>query len=209
SDPDLISWGGKVQTTNCTQDIVSLDQSLGNPPSTMTIYVYQPNSSCGASPNVKTSVNYEYSADLYVYTNHKDARFGLIFAASSSTFSGSTFNADGNYYLLKIKASESDPNKITSYQLQETIGGSSTTPIAETNFATPLAPKQWNNFKVRHVGNTFTVFLNGTQLGSSASGSANWDLDRRKFGIFINVKSDNEGEPFEVFFDNVKVTELP
>ena len=212
SDPDVISWGGTVQST-CSENGLGSSGSWGNPPSAMTLFFSPANTVCGTSPNVKdiNHINYEYSADLYVYKNHYDARYGLIFAASDSTFSGAgpTFNSSGNYYLLKIKSSATDLNSIPTYQFQEVSGGSSITRIPETNFPTALTPGTWNTFKVRHVGNTFTIFLNGAQLGTTVSGDPNWDTSQRKFGIYSATKDDNSGNPSEVFFDNVKISPLP
>ena len=218
-DADYLKWGGTRSSTcyngndGCAYYQNILSSAYGHPGGAVTIYINDVNAIGGTSPNVLAPTNFEYSADLKVYTGKRDARFGLIFDASSSTFTtpgnGDAFYPDRNYYLFQLKQSKDDSNLISYYQVQECTNGSCGAVIGQTNLPLGLAEGQWNTLKVRQQGTALTFYLNGNQL-ATASLDPDWSTSRRKFGIYIETRDfNNSTTPFEVFFDNVRITTLP
>src|SRR5512143_439444 len=92
SGSDFNRWGGKRSTscgTNCSysQDI---GPNLGNPSNALKLWLDGTNAKGGSGPrqggvSLATATNFEYSADFYVYNGQLDARYGLVFDASSGT----------------------------------------------------------------------------------------------------------------------------
>jgi hypothetical protein len=224
NNTDFNIWGGKnTTTTTCNgspcayyQDIVT----LGNPGGAMTMYSYDLNLIGGAGPrqsgaSLTTATNFEYSADFYVYTGQTDARYGLVFDASSSTFPGSgdpPFAPQYNYYFLQMRIDTTTRTQVATWQIKRVVNGGSPQNItAAANLPFSITQGQWHNLKIRQSGTTLIFFLNGFQQPITGVYDSNWGDSRRHFGTYIDIRDSNNdgGNPFEVFFDNVGVRDLP
>ncbi len=64
-----------------------------------------------------------------------------------------------------------------------------------------LKEKDWNTLKIKVLGNTYTVWLNGKQVVEDTSDTA---IAEGPIGLQIHP-----GKEMEIFFKNIKVTELP
>ena len=216
NNADFVAWGGKRASscgTDCTytQDVIA--SPGGHPGGAMTLYLDAANSIGGASPNVQAPTNYELSADLYVYNGQKDARIGLIFGASQSTFDANkdnpAFNADRNYYKLELQFSTTDRNVLAYYQMHECTNGACGAITAQGNLPIGIVSGTWNTVKVRQVGNQFTFYFNGTPM-ATGTGSSDWSTNRRKFGVYVEARGSNGNNgPLDMVFDHVTVTQLP
>jgi hypothetical protein len=213
NDPDYLVWGGG-RTTGCGSNC-SYVQSIvttGNPGGAMTLYMAGKNGVGGSSPAKSTSLNYELSADFYLYNGQTDARYSLIFNASASTFPDNhnpPIQADRNYYKLKMHVSETQRNQVVSYQLQKCPNGACGSLNTETNLPAAIPAGQWHNLKIRQQGTAITLYLNGSPLVTVPYDSS-WGDDRRRFGVYIETRqyTDSAGQ-LEIFFDNVRVSQLP
>ncbi len=185
----------------------------------MTIYSYDLNLIGGAGPrqngtSLSTATDFEYSADFYVYTGQTDARYGLIFDASSSTFpgSGDPFDPGFNYYYLQMRMDTTTRTQVATWQLKRIVNGAPENVTSATALPFSVTQGQWHNLKVRQQSNgTIKVFLNGYQLSPTATYDPSWGNGRRRFGTYIDIRDSNNdgGNPFEVWFDNVAVRDLP
>jgi hypothetical protein len=221
NNPDFNRWGGYKETgcgTGCTyyQDLVK--QPNGNPPPALTLYMQGTNGRGGAGPrqngvSLSTATNFEYSADFYVYNGQLEARYGLVFDASSGTFPGSgtpPIDPYVNYYLLELHMDTGTRTKVAKWQIVKVENGTRVILVTSTNLPTAVNQGQWHNVKVRQQGTTISAYLNGTLLGSAAYDSS-WGDARRRFGLYIDVRDNNGagGGPFEYFADNIGVLDLP
>jgi hypothetical protein len=226
NNPDFNRWGGDRSTnvscgtngTNTCTYYQSLAKGLGNPGNALTLWIQGTNGKGGAGPrqsgvSLSTATNFEYSADLYVYQGQRDAIYGLVFDASSGTFPDSgnpPINTSVNYYLFQLHMDTTTASKVATWQVVKVTNGdrnnlkSSTIPIS-------LNQGQWHNVKVRQSGSTMEFYLNGQSLGTATyNHDGTWNNDRRRFGLYIDVRSSNSGTtPFEYFSDNIAVRDLP
>ena len=77
------------------------------------------------------------------------------------------------------------------------------------NSPVTLTQGQWHNVKVTLQGTTLMFYLNNQYIGSGST-DADWDTDRRRFGLYIQTRASNgAGGPFEFFSDNITVRDLP
>jgi hypothetical protein len=221
NNPDFNRWGGYRSTTcsGCTvtyyQDLV---KGYGNPSPAFTLYIQGSNGRGGAGPrqngvSLSTATNFEYNADFYVYNGQLEARYGLAFDASSGTFPDSgdpPMDPYVNYYLLELHMDTATRTRVAKWQIVKVENGTRTTLVSSTSLPTTINQAQWHNLKVRQQGTTISAYLNGTLLGSAAYDS-NWGDQRRRFGLYIDVRDNNGagGGPFEFFADNIGVTDLP
>ena len=112
NNSDFQKWGG-TRTTSCGSACNYYQEidTRGNPGGNVKLFSYDTNLRGGSGPredgtSLSTAKNFEYSSDFYVYTGQKDARYGLVFDASSGTFPGSgnpPFAPDYNYYTLELR----------------------------------------------------------------------------------------------------------
>jgi hypothetical protein len=216
NDPQFAQWGG-YKTTGCGTSC-SYQQNIsgaGNPSGAMTLHLDGVNASGGmgpinASPTAVTGISYEYSADLLLTNGQVDARYGLIFNASSSTFSTNPpFLPDRNYYRLELHLSKTDRTKVVSYQLHQCTNGVCAAITNEYNLPSSIPTGQWHTVKIRQQGTNITFYYNGSPLVTASYDSA-WGNDRRKFGVYLEAKSTNNvGGPLGIRVDNVRVLDLP
>jgi hypothetical protein len=216
NDPEFAQWGGYKVTgcgTNCSYQQNITGQ--GNPGGALSLYIDGTNATGGvtpfsAVPTAVTAANFEYSADLLLANGQVNARYGLIFDASSTTFSSNPpFLPDRNYYKLELHISNTDRTQVTSYQLHRCSNGTCAAITSETNLPSPISMGQWRNVKIRQQGSNITFYLNNNPL-VTASYDLNWGNDRRKFGMYLEAKgTNNVGGPLGITVDNVRVLDLP
>jgi hypothetical protein len=211
NDPDFLQWGGSKTTgcgTNCSyQQSISTE---GNPSGAIALFLDGTNASGGMSPNTASAVNYEYSVDLLLSNGQVDARYGLIFNASSSTFgTNPPFLPDRNYYRLELHISTTDRTQVQTYQLHQCTNGACAALTAETSLPSVITTGQWHSVKIRQQGSVITFYLNGSPL-VNATYDLNWGNERRKFGIYVQAKATNRvGGPLGIRVDNVRIMDLP
>jgi hypothetical protein len=211
NDADFLAWGGN-KSTGCNGGTYNQGvHTQGNSGGAMVLNISCLNDLGGTSPNVLTGINYEYSADILLVNGQKDARFGLIFDASSSTFGGSVpFDPNRNYYKLKLEIDGANRGAIVRYQLQQCTNGNVCAALfSEQTFPTPVNAGAWYTFKIRQEGSALTFYLGNTALYTTGY-DLNWGNDRRKFGLYVEARAtNNEGGPLEIRFDNVRIKNLP
>lgn len=219
NNPDFNRWGGDRSTScgsNCTyyQALVS---SLGNPAPAFTMWLQGVNGKGGAGPrkdgvSLSTTTNFEYSADVYVYNGQLDARYGLVFDATSGTFPGGgdpPMDPNVNYYLLELRMDTTTRTKVTGWQFLRVVNGARQALTTVANLPFTINQGQWHNLRVVQQGSTLSFYLNGSFVASTTY-DTNWGNDRRRFGLYIDVRASNgDNGPFEYFSDNITVRDLP
>ena len=220
NNPDFNRWGGYRSTgcgTGCTfyQDLVK--QPNGNPPPAFTLYLQGTNGKGGSGPrqngvSLSTALNFEYSADFYVYNGQLDARYGLAFDASSGTFPDSgnpPMDPYVNYYMLEMRMDTATRTKVSQWQFVKVVNGTRNALTTAANLPITINQGQWHNMKVVQQGTTLSFYLNGQFVGAAAY-DASWGDARRRFGLYIDVRASNgTNGPFEYFADNIAVRDLP
>jgi len=221
NNPDFNTWGGGRSTgcgTGCTyyQDLAGL--GLGNPGPSFTLYMQGTNGRGGAGPrksgvSLTTATNFEYSSDFYVYNGQLNARYGLVFNASSSTFPNSgnpPIDPYVNYYLLELDMSGTTRTQVATWQLLQIVNGTRVPIAGPAGLPISLSQGQWHNLKVTQQNTgIISMYLNGIPLGT-AGYDPGWNTARRYFGLYIDVRDSNGANgPFEVFSDNILVKSLP
>ena len=223
NNSDYLIWGGNNDTlTTCgTADCAYYQRSvtLGNPGGAVTLYSYDLNLIGGSGPrqngvSLSTATNFEYSADFYVYTGQTNASYGLVFDASGSSFPDSgdpPFAPAYNYYFIQMNMDANTRTQVATWQIRRAVNGSNQNVTAAANLPFSITQGQWHNLKIRQSGTTLTFYLNGYQLSPAGGYDSGWGNNRRRFGTFIHIRDHNNdgGLPFEVFFDNVAVRDLP
>ena len=218
NNPDFNRWGGYQANgcgTGCTfyQDLVS---TYGNPPPAFTLYLQGVNGKGGSGPrqngvSLSTATNFEYSADMYVYNGQLNARYGLAFDATSGTFpdSGSPpMDPYVNYYLLELRMDTTTRTKVAQWQFLRIVNGARNALTTAANLPISINQGQWHNVKVVQQGTALSFYLNGTLVGST-SYDTGWGDQRRRFGLYIDVRDSNgDNGPFEFFSDNIAVRDL-
>jgi hypothetical protein len=217
NNPDFNRWGGYRLTDcgGCTyyQD---LDNTYGHPAPTFKMWIQGTNAKGGAAPrqngvSLSTATNFEYSADFYVYNGQLDARYGLAFNATSGTFPNSgtpPMDPYVNYYLLEMRMDTSNRTKVAKWQFVRIENGGRVALTTAADIPVSINQGQWHNLKVIQQGSALSFYLNGQFVGSTTY--SNWNNDRRRFGLYIDVRGSNgTGGPFEFFADNIGVRDLP
>ena len=203
-----------VAALSCTydQNIVS----SGNPGGALTLHLDGTNGKGGAGPrqngvSLSTATHFEYSADFYVVNGQLDARYGLVFDATSGTFQDDgtpPMDPNVNYYLLEMKIDPTTRTKVGQWQFLRVVNGSRQALTTAANLPISLNQGQWHNLKVIQQKTDLSFYLNGTFVGSTAYDTG-WGNDRRRFGLYIDVRASNgEGGPFEFFADNIVVADF-
>ncbi len=219
NNPDFNRWGGD-RSTSCGTDCryyQELGRGLGNPGNALKLWLQGVKGTGGAGPrqngvSLSTATNFEYSADFYVYNGQLDARYALVFDASSGTFQGDgepPMSTDSNYYLLELRLDITTRTKVAKWQFVRVVNGGrqAVTPAADLPFS--INQGQWHNVKVRQSGTSLSFYLNG-QLVATTTDNYGWGNERRRFGLYIDVRDSNGvNGPFEFFADNIAVMDLP
>jgi hypothetical protein len=213
-DPDFLIWGG-ARSTSCGTGC-SYDQSIvstGNPAGALKLQLDGTNGKGGAGPrqnsvSLSTATHFAYSADFYVDNGQLDARYGLVFDASSGTFPGSgnpPMDPYMNYYLLELRMDMVTRTKVSKWQFLRVINGTRVVLTAAADLPISINQGQWHNLKVIQQQTNLSFYLNGQFVGATAYDSS-WGDNRRRFGLYIDVRASNgEGGPFEYFADNIEV----
>jgi hypothetical protein len=220
NNPDFNRWGGDRSTncgSNCTY-FQALVGNYGNPKPAFTLWQQGLNGAGGAGPrqsstSLSTATNFEYSADVYVYNGQLDARYGLVFDASSGTFPGSgepPMDPAVNYYLLEMRMDTSTRTKVAKWQFLRVVNGAREGLMTAATLPVSIDQGQWHNLKVVQQGKVLSFYLNGQLLGTGNWYATDWGDSRRRFGLYIDVRGSNgDNGPFEYFSDNIIVRDLP
>ena len=215
-DPQFLKWGG-FYSENCGNQCKRWSQTVstsGNPDGAMSMYLTTINDIAAASPNVTATENYTYSADLYVVQGKRNARIGLIFGASLTTFDRDEngdplFDPNRNFYKFDLQFSDSDGSLLVAYRLLicQNDFNSCSLIVQKTTLSSALAADTWNNMAIVRNGNSLAGLINGTQVFKINDTTFTGE---REFGIFIESKDlNNSTTPLKIRFDNVKVFKLP
>jgi len=220
NNPDFNRWGGDLTTscgTNCNY-YQALAGDYGNPKPTFTLWLQGVNGKGGAGPrkdgvSLSTATNFEYSADVYVYNGQLNARYGLAFDATSGTFPGSgnpPMDPSVNYYLLELRMDSTSRTKVLGWQFLRVVNSERQPLTTVANLPVSINQGQWHNLKVVQQGTTLSFYLNGAFVASTTY-DTDWGNERRRFGLYIDVRDSNGegGNPFEFFSDNITVRDLP
>lgn len=216
-DADFVIWGG-TRSTICGMGC-SYDQNIvssGNPSGALTLYLNGTNGRGGAGPRqngaaLLTALNFDYSADFYVYNGQLNARYGLVFDAGSGVFPDSgepPMDPSRNYYVLEMRMDTVTRTNIAKWQFVRMVNGTREAVTTATDLPSPLTQGQWHNLKVRQQATTLSFYFNG-QFVASAQYDSTWGDQRRHFGLYLDVRDDNGvSGPFEYFADNIAVADL-
>jgi hypothetical protein len=216
NDPQFLVWGGPYSEScgdNCTRwsQAIATD---GHPDGAINLSIKTLNDIAAASPNVTATANFTYSADIYVVQGKRDARFGLIFDASQTTFgrdeSGHpTFDPNRNFYKFDLQFSGEDSALLVAYRVLKCHNSYSgcTLIVQKANLPTALNASAWNNLAIVRTGDSIAGFVNGKQLFKITDATF---TGARKFGIFVEPKDLNSTTtPLKIRFDNVRIFKLP
>jgi hypothetical protein len=129
SDQNFVDWGKTVSSADCYYGSGGSScnwgqglQTGGNPDGSLMLYQNGLHSWAGASPNNLAPTDFEFSADIFVVEPKKDARFGLIFDASDSTFGRDGdvpyFDPNRNLYKFDLQFNETTETTISYYRLE-------------------------------------------------------------------------------------------
>ncbi len=220
NNPDFNRWGGDRDTSCLTPDCKyyqRLGRGLGNPGNALKLWLQGVNGTGGSGPrqngaSLSTATNFEYSADFYVYNGQLNARYALVFDASSATFQGDgepPMSTDSNYYLLELRMDTTTRTKVAKWQFVRVVNGGRQAVTSAANLPMSINQGQWHNVKVQQSGNRLWFYLNGL-LVDSVTDNYGWSSQRRRFGLYIDVRDSNGANgPFEFFADNIAVRDLP
>ena len=222
SNQNFLDWGAKVTSQGCT--FVSPGTSCawgqdlttgGNPEGALQVYQNGLYSWAAASPNNLAPTNFEFSADIFVVEPKKNARFGLIFGASTNAFgrdgSTPTFDPNRNLYKFDLQFDEVTDTIIQFYRLEacQTSITACSQPVAKTNIPSGFANNVggWNNIKVQRQGTNIKVYLNNNLLINITDSTHTGSL---KYGVFLQSKDFNStSNPLKIRVDNVRIKALP
>jgi hypothetical protein len=216
SDAQFAIWGGSTDYscgTDC--NVIQSVSTNGHPGGAVNFSMGGLNTIVGTAPNHTIPTNFELSADVMIVEGKADARFGLIFGASTTTFY--VDDADGfikmdparNYYKFDLNIDPADETQIKAYRLQRYDNGTPTNIQAGTDFPANIVHGigQWNTIKIVRQGSNIQIFVNGwpaVNLNDSTF------IGSRKFGVDMHSRSNNNpANPLKIRFDNVIVKQLP
>jgi hypothetical protein len=214
TDPQFLTWGGKMNYscgTDCTviQDI----SSNGNPNGAINFSMGGLDTIVGTSPNHTIPGNFELSGDFMLVEGKADARFGFIFGASLATFytSGDDVIMDPsrNYYKFDLNIDPANETVIKSYRLQRYDNGAATNLQSGTDFPAGVVRGlgQWNTIRVVRQNNNIQVYVNGWPAINLNDGTFTGE---RKFGVDLHSRAlNNNNNPLKIRFDNITVKQLP
>ncbi len=112
-----------------------------------------------------------------------------------------------NYYLLELRMDSSSRDQVATYQFIRVVNGSRQSLTSANALPISISQGQWHNVKVVQQGTTISFYLNG-QFIKSATYDSGWGDQRRRFGLYIDVRGSNgDNGPFEFFADNIAVSD--
>ncbi len=217
TNADFQAWSGQYSYScgdSCT--VTQNPSPNGNPGGAIAYSVGGTGVLVGTSPNHTIPTNFELSADIMVIEGKVDARFGLIFDASSSTFY--VDSSDGhikldpvfNFYKFDLNIDPNDETLIDDVRLQRWTGGGATNLVGRTQLPAQYQRRtgQWNNIRIIRQNDTITVYVNGYPIIVNYSDSTY--IGTKKYGVFLQPQTaNNNSNPLKIRFDNVIVTQLP
>ena len=223
SNQNFLDWGGDVSGASCFYTTGSSScnwgqslQTTGNPEGALQFYENGLYSWAAASPNNQTTANYEISADIFVVEPKKNARFGLIFNASTGVFGRDgngdpVFDLNRNLYKIDLQFDETDETIIRYYRLEACINNitACSQPVGKTVIPTGYARNvgNWNNLKVQRQGTNLKVYLNNNLLINITDSTHTFVGE---YGVFLQARDyNNAANPLKIRIDNVRVTSLP
>lgn len=215
TDPDFLKWGGQMDY-DCGTDcqVIQGVSTNGNPSGAINFSMGGLQVIAGTSPNHTIPANFELTADLMLVEGKANARFGLIFGASNSTFYVDNdgfikMDAARNYYKFDLNIDPNNESAITQYRLQRYDNGAATNLQSGTDFPAGVAHGrgQWNTIQILRQGSNIKIYVNG-YLAVNLNDSA--FTGNRKFGVDLNSRDlNNNNNPLKIRFDNVRVKQLP
>lgn len=214
SDPQFLTWGGKMNYTCGTGcDIIQDVSTNGNPNGSINFSQGGFNLIAGTAPNHVIPTNFELSGDFMLVEGKQDGRFGLIFGASLTTFyaEGDDVKMDPtrNYYKFDFNIDPDNETVIKSFRLQRYDNGSATNIVGGTDFPAGIVRGQglWNTVRVVRQGGNIQIFVNGWPALNITDATF---VGERKFGVHLHSRaSNNNNNPFKIRFDNITVKQLP
>jgi hypothetical protein len=223
SDQNFVDWGKKVSDADCFYGADSSSckwgqdlQTGGNPNGSLMVYQNGLYSWAGASPNNLAPTDFEFSADIFVVEPKKNARFGLIFDASASTFGRDGngvpfFDPNRNLYKFDLQFDETDATIIKYYRLEACQNDiqACAQPIAKTDIPAGYVFNvgSWNNIRVQRLGTNLKLYLNNNLLRDITNDA---HIRSGKYGVFLQSKEFNSStNPLKIRIDNVHIRALP
>jgi hypothetical protein len=223
SDQNFVDWGNKASDADCFYGSdgtrCSWGQDLqigGNSDGSLMMYQNGLYSWAGASPNNLAPTDFEYSADIFVVEPKKNARFGLIFDASTSTFGRDgdgvpLFDPNHNLYKFDLQFDENTETIIRYYRLEACQNSIQTCaqPVAKTVIPTGYIfdVGSWNNIRVQRLDTNLKVYLNNNLLINITDST---HIRSGKYGVFLQTKDFNSSSnPLKIKIDNVRIKASP
>jgi hypothetical protein len=223
ADANFIAWGKRVSSADCFYGTDSSSckwgqdlQTGGNLDGSLMMYQNGFYSWAGASPNTHAPLDFEFSADIFVMEPKKNARFGLIFDASDSTFGRDGdgvpfFDPNRNLYKFDLQFDENTDTTIRYYRLEACQNSIQTcAPVvakAEIPASYVFNVGSWNNIRVQRLGANLKVYLNNNLLINSTDST---HIRAGKYGVFLQSKEFNStSNPLKIKIDNVRIKALP
>jgi hypothetical protein len=170
----------------------------------------------GVSPNNLAPTDFEYSADVFVVEPKKNARFGLIFSASTNAFGRDGggvpfFDPNRNLYKFDLQFDENTETIIRYYRLEACTDSAQTCaqPVVKTVIPTGYVFNvgSWNNIRVQRLGTNLKLYLNNNLLFNITDSA---HIRSGKYGVFLQTKEFNStGNPLKIRIDNVRIKPLP
>jgi hypothetical protein len=215
SGSQFLEWGGK-EDYSCGSDcdVIQDVSTNGNPSGSINYSAGGFDVLVGTSPNHTIPANFELSADIMLVEGKKDARFGLIFDASSSTFYDDggdiKMRPQYNYYKFDLNVDPDDETLVRDVRLQRSDDGGLNNLVDRTTLPAQYQRHtgEWNNIRIVRQGSNITVYVNGYAV------IVNYDdgtyMGNKKYGVFLHPRAaNNNANPLKIRFDNVTVTQLP
>ena len=217
TNAEFKAWSGKYNYSCGSDCTVTQDATTnGNPDGAINYSAGGTGVLVGTSPNHTIPTNFELRADIMVVEGKQDARFGLIFGASSSTFyvdSGDghiKMNPAYNFYKLDLNIDPNDETLVDDVRLQRWSGGAATNLVGRTRLPAQCqrVTGQWNNIRIIRQNDKITVYVNGCPIIPSVTD--NTYTGTKKYGVFLHPQTaNNNSNPLKIRFDNVVVIQLP
>ncbi len=215
SNSQFVEWGGSY-TYSCGTDcdVTQGASTNGNPSGAINYAVGGMDVIVGTSPNHTIPTNFDLSADFMLVEGKKDARFGLVFGANSSTFYKDgdivKMRPQYNYYKVDLNVDPNDETLVDDVRLQRWDNGTATNLVGRTPLPAQYqrSKGEWGNLRVVVKNSYITVYVNGYAAIVDRYDDT-YTTSNRKYGVFLHPQAaNNNTNPFKVRFDNVIVRQV-